>query len=128
MYPVTTTTAIILGLWLVVLSLRVIGARRSENTSNGDGGNETLSRRIRAQGNLSEYAPLGLILLLLAEMQGANIGSTAVPASIFVVGRLLHGYAFSFTSSWGFGRVGGMLMTFGGLILLTIANIWVLLA
>ncbi|MEO0679422.1 MAG: MAPEG family protein, partial [Pseudomonadota bacterium] len=45
--------------------------RQGAGVSLGDGGDLRLQRRTRAQGNLVEYAPLFLILLALAEMQGA---------------------------------------------------------
>ena len=121
-YPVTTLAATILGMWLLVLSVRVIRGRRDHKVSLGDGGNEMLNRRIRAQGNLAEYGPFGLILMFLAESQGAWPWLVALIAGIFVVGRLLHGYAFSFTPNWAFGRFSGMLMTFTGLFLFAILN------
>ena len=127
MYPITTLTAVILGLWLVVLSIRVVDARRSQSVSLGDGDNELLTRRIRAQGNLSEYAPIGLILLLLAEAQGCPVWLVALIALVFVTGRLMHGIAFSFTSRWVLGRFGGMVMTFTAIGLLALTNLALLL-
>ena len=121
-YPVTTITAVILGLWLVWLSVRVIGVRQSEGVSLGVGENEKLERRIRGQGNLSEYAPIALILLFLAEAQGANVWLVGGTAAILIAGRLLHGIAFSFTEKWVFGRLGGMIMTFGAIIILALIN------
>lgn len=121
-YPITTLSAVILGLWLVVLSVRVIRGRRDNKVSLGDGGNDLLNRRIRAQGNLSEYAPISLVLIFLAESQGGPAWLVALLAAIFVTGRLLHGYALSFTENWGFGRLGGMMMTFSALFLLATVN------
>ncbi|MEM9278908.1 MAG: MAPEG family protein, partial [Pseudomonadota bacterium] len=84
--PVTTIAATVLGVWLVILSLRVISQRRTASVSLGDGGDENLSRRIRAQANLSEYAPTGLILLLLAELQGTQLWWLVICASLLVLG------------------------------------------
>ena len=67
---VTALYAGILGLWLVLLSTRVILARRSEKVSLGHGGNVSLERRMRAQGNLAEYAPMALILIGALELAG----------------------------------------------------------
>ena len=116
--PAATLSAIVLGLWLIILSVRVILARRGTKTSLGDGDNTVLARRIRAQANLCEYAPFGLILILLAELQGVHPYLLEPTAIIFIIGRLLHGTAFSFTQSWALGRMGGMILTFTGLILL----------
>lgn len=125
LYPVTTIAASVLGLWLFLLSIRVIGARR--NNSEDDASKLTFERRDRAQGNLIEYAPMALILLFLLEAQNAPLWLTALSAFLLVVGRLLHGYAFSFTSNWPFGRMFGTLGTFLALILLSVSNL-VLLA
>ncbi|MDJ0613732.1 MAG: MAPEG family protein, partial [Rhizobiaceae bacterium] len=92
--------------------------------SLGDGGEDILSRRIRAQGNLAEYAPMGLFLIFLAEYQGALTWIVSLCAAIFVIGRLSHGYALSFKAHASGARIRGMVMTFVGLALLTIVNLW----
>ncbi len=122
--PLTTLSACALGLLLVVLSLRIIGVRRGEKVSLGSGGNETLERRIRAQGNLVEYGPIGLILIGLAEMQEANAFLLGIAAAAFVMGRLLHGYAFGFTSRAMRPRVTGMLLTLFSLLGMIGLNMW----
>ncbi|MGZ9080482.1 MAG: MAPEG family protein, partial [Burkholderiales bacterium] len=58
---VTPLYAALLGLWLLVLSLRVVQQRRAARVSLGDGGNTALQRAIRAQGNFVEYVPLALL-------------------------------------------------------------------
>jgi uncharacterized membrane protein YecN with MAPEG domain len=126
-YPITAMSAAILGVWLIILSIRVVGMRRITSVSLGDGGEERLNRRIRAHGNLSEYAPLGLILLFLAEAQGAATWIVLICAVIFVAGRLAHGYALSFTAKNAAARMSGMLMTFTGLLLLALVNVWLVL-
>ena len=124
LYPVTTVSTLILGLWLFWLSVRVIGARRSEGVGLGAGESDKLERRIRAQGNLSEYAPITLILLFLAEAQSANYWLIVFSAVLLIVGRLIHGIAFSFTDKWVAGRFGGMVMTFVSLVILSLTNLW----
>ena len=56
---------------VIVLSARVIIYRRGKAISLGDGGDAVLLARMRAQGNFAEYAPFGLILMLIAEIQGS---------------------------------------------------------
>lgn len=107
--PITTLTAGIVGLLLVVLSLRVIQARR--DASKSEDGETLLQRRIRGQGNLIEYAPLALILLGLLEYQGFNNLFVVAMAVLFVAGRLLHGYGFGFTAHSVIGRAGGTALT-----------------
>lgn len=114
--PITTFAASVLTLWLVVLSARVIQRRMASTTSLGDGGDPVLERRIRAHGNLAENAPLFLILLALAEIQGAAFWVCAGLAAVFLAGRLSHGYALAFTKKNMRARFYGMVLTFTGLV------------
>lgn len=123
-YPVATVSAVLLAALLIVLSVRVIMGRRDAGVSLGDGGEDILSRRIRAQGNLAEYAPMGLLLIFLSEAQGSLTWVVALCAAVFVIGRLSHGYALGFKESASGARIRGMIMTFTGLILLTLLNLW----
>ena len=122
--PITSVSAAILGLWLIWLAARVIQMRGSEKIMLGDGGNDAFLRRSRAQGNLTEYAPMGLILLGLAEIQTANYWLLLVCAAALVVGRLLHGYALSFTEHFTLGRVSGMILTFTAIAVLALINLY----
>lgn len=109
--PVTSLLTITLVTWLLILSWRVIRHRRSGGASLGDGGDVALQRKIRAQANLTEYAPLFVLLIGATEIQGGNTVILAVLSCTFVLGRLAHGYAFAFTSGNMIGRVGGMGLT-----------------
>ena len=106
-----------LALWFMVLSVRVIQGRFGpEAPSVGDGGDPTLLRRVRAHANLADYVPLVLVLMGLLELSGtASWILHAIGASL-LVGRLLHGYAFSFTDKFVFGRSAGIALTFVALL------------
>jgi len=108
---VTALYAGLLGLLLVLLSARVILARRSRRVSLGSGGDAELERRIRAQGNLAEYAPMGLILIGLLESGGSPPAVLHTLGLPLLAGRLLHGWAFSFTEGNAAARTGGMALT-----------------
>ncbi len=72
---------------MVYLSNRVIRLRRRLKVAIGAGGEAAIERAARVQANFSEYVPMALILLLLAEIQG---GSPLVLHAIglaLVVGR-----------------------------------------
>lgn len=65
----TTLYGALLGLWLVVLSFRVIALRGGPGLGwlkFGYTGEQALTRSIRAQGNLIEYAPMFMILMFIA--------------------------------------------------------------
>lgn len=87
---ITASLAIALAALAIILSLRVSAARQSTGTLIGEIENDALRRRVRAHGNLTEYAPLFLILLGLLEVRGS--GSSAVPllATGFFCMRILH--------------------------------------
>ena len=105
--PVTTVLASCLAIWLIILSIRVVRQRGSASVSLADGGDETLLRRIRAQANLTEYAPMMIILVGLAELQDGNFYLIGFCAALFLAARLSHGYALSFSAHNPLGRVFG---------------------
>ena len=127
--PITIITTSLLALWLVTLSLRVIRLRRAlgRNRNTPDAAQEqALKRAIRGQGNLTEYAPIFLLLLFLAEYHAQAQWFLALVAVLFLAGRLAHGIAFSFMKSNMLLRVGGMVLTLTSLILLAGANLLML--
>ena len=88
---VTMITAGILALLLLFLASYVIAGRVKFKIDLGDGGNETIRRRIRAQANFTEYVPVALILMMLVET--GSIGPRwliiAMGATL-VIARLWH--------------------------------------
>ena len=108
---VTPIYAGLISLLFVALSFRVIGFRRQVKVALGDGGSTTLTRRLRAHGNFAEYVPIGLLLLVMLEMSGAPVWMVHILALMLLAGRLMHGWALSFTDKSVTGRVGGMGLT-----------------
>ena len=60
------------------------------SVSIGDAGDEILQRRIRAFGNLIEYAPMCVILLALLENTSAPANLLWTAAGLVVFGRLIY--------------------------------------
>lgn len=116
---VTSFYAGLLALWYFVLSLRVIGGRR-RGVSLGDGGDPGMLRLIRAHGNFAEYVPLILVLMALLEWGRTSTYVLHALGITLVVGRLLHGYALSFTDHFKFGRFWGSALT---LLLLPVCGV-----
>ena len=124
--PITTILISLLALLFVRLSLQVIRLRRKNQVSLGDGGHEDLRRAIRGQGNCAEYGPIGVLLVLVAELQSAHAAATIVVgllAAAFLLGRVLHGYAFAFTSGSMRLRVRGMQLTILTILALAAFNL-----
>lgn len=120
---VTLTFAAVLSLFMIVLSFRVLDLRGSPVTKffhkrNREINPNDLERAIRGHGNLIEYAPLFLILMLALELSDASETLLYISGIIFSLGRFMHGIAFSFTKKNVFLRIGGMALTFIGFFIL----------
>lgn len=88
---ITLIAASFLGLLLIYLSYGVSKERLRSKTDLGDGGDPGLLRAIRAQGNLVEYAPIGLILIGLLETAAVSKYIVMGIAIALVLGRYMHG-------------------------------------
>jgi uncharacterized membrane protein YecN with MAPEG domain len=84
--------AAIFGIMLVVLSVRVADMRRKTQTALGSGGHKMLERRIRVQGNFTEYVPITLLLLAFAEMQGWWRPLLHILCAALLIARIAHAY------------------------------------
>ena len=89
-FTTTALTASALALLLVFLSITTIRMRMKHNAAFGDAGEQALTSAIRAHGNLTEYAPMGVILIGLLEANGAPHMPLAIVAAAFVVARVLN--------------------------------------
>lgn len=112
---ITSIFAAILGLMLFALSFQVSLRRMKVGANDGDGGDETLRRRIRAQGNFIEYAPLALILLALVEMAQAQTWSLWGLGGLLLAGRAAHALGMLAGSTPL--RALGMIMTYSSILL-----------
>lgn len=75
---------------LLYLLFSVIKIRRGEKISLGDGGNEQLTRAVRAHGNFIEIVPYALIILFLMEYQGVPAWGLHCFGIVLVLSRIAH--------------------------------------
>lgn len=101
----------LLGLLFIGLSARVIRGRYNHHVSVGDGENKDLIKRIRVQANCAEYAPIGVILLTIAELQGLSPAVLHLLGLSLVAGRVMHAVGFGRTPQFPPFRIGGMVLT-----------------
>ena len=118
---ITLTFATILSVFMLILSVRVLDLRGSPVTkafhsTEREIDQRVLDRAIRGHGNLIEYAPLFLILMLALELSDASKYWLYFNGSIFTMGRLMHGVVFAFMKPNPFMRIGGMVLTFMGFL------------
>ena len=87
--------AALVNFWLAMRCGRV---RSAQKISIGDGGNDLLSRRMRAQLNFAENTPWVLALVGLLELAGKGPAWLPWVAAIYILGRVAHGLGMDGTS------------------------------
>ncbi|MBC2650687.1 MAPEG family protein [Novosphingobium aerophilum] len=90
--------AAVINFWL---GMRIGQLRHALKVSVGDGGDERIIRRMRAQANFIENTPLLLILFGLIEMTGKGGVWLAPLGALFMLGRVLHGIGMDGKLTWG---------------------------
>ena len=84
-----TGAAALLNIWL---ARRVGQMRLTHKVSIGDGGNEALIARMRAQANFIEYTPFVLILIGLIELAEGSQLWLWIVGVVYIIGRIAHGF------------------------------------
>jgi hypothetical protein len=92
MLPVTLAAAAAAGILNIWLALRINAARSASGVYLGDGGDEALQRRMRAQANYVEYTPFVLALIVGIELSGKGSWWLGVVAAVYFAGRIAHGF------------------------------------
>lgn len=124
---ITALWGALLALLLVVLALRVAAYRLTRKIGIGDGADRELLKRVRAHGNAAEYIPLGIVLLLLAELCGVAPNALHASGAALFVSRLLHGVGLSRSGGASLPRFVGILGTWFAilaLIVLLLIDVW----
>ncbi|MDN3563954.1 MAPEG family protein [Paeniroseomonas aquatica] len=93
--PITALYAALLGLVFVALTLQVVRARMRSKVLLGTGGDRLLERAVRAHANFSEFVPLILVLLALAEGLGLAGWILHGLGAVLVAARIGHAIGLS---------------------------------
>jgi uncharacterized protein len=113
--PITSALATLGAVALVALSIPVSMRRFQAKIPIGHGRDKVLEYRSRAQANFVEYVPAALIVLALAEANGAPALWVAACGGALVVGRAVHAYGM-LAGGKVRPRQLGMLLTWGALL------------
>ncbi len=90
MVHVTLAFAAVAALVNMWLGIRCGRVRTSAKISHGDGGNPLLARRMRAQLNFAENAPIVLVLTLVCELAGVPPLWLGITSIAFILARISH--------------------------------------
>lgn len=121
---ITGLYAALCAFLILALSLRIVALRRRLRVGIGDGGDAGLARAIRAQANAIEYIPLLLVMLLIAENNGAGMVFVHACGLVLLLARLLHAIGLSGSAGVSFGRFWGTLLTWLVLLVLGAQLLW----
>lgn len=120
---ITALYAGLLGLLYIVLGGFVVAQRRRARIGIGTGSDSSLERAVRVHGNFAEYAPLFLVLLLIAELSGSVSWLLHVLGAAFLLARLGHAFGLGRSSGTSAGRFLGTLVTWVAITVLAMTNI-----
>ena len=123
MLTITPIYAALIALLYLALSINVIRQRFVGKISVGDGGDKAMIKAMRTHSNCAEYAPFALLLIAMAELQGASGWLINLLGMALLTGRLLHAYGFGKTPQIVILRRAGMSLTFAAILISAIANL-----
>ena len=89
-FQTTALYALPLALLGLVLWFRVTQMRAGLKVSIGDAGNPALHERIRQHGNFIEWTAMVVLLMVIAEGNGAGALWLHIAGGLLLVGRLAH--------------------------------------
>ncbi len=109
---ITALYAGLLALVYLAISGWVVRVRMQQKVFAGDNGDPVMANAMRLHANFAEYVPLCLILLLLAEMQGAPALALHLLGAGLLLGRIMHAFGMASQPHKPPLRGGGALVTF----------------
>lgn len=124
--PITAFYGGLLAILFFYLSALVIKGRKDKKIGIGDGGDKHFQQLIRAHGNFSEYTPICLILLFVAEVNGSDVSLLHAAGIALLSGRFFHAFGLRRHAGVSWQRFFGMCATFSALIGLAVLNILIL--
>ena len=124
MLPITSLYAAILALLLLKLAFGVIKIRQFHKSGLGYEHKDLLLAG-RTHANATEYVPISLILLAIAELNGVPGIMLHIPGIVLVVARIGHARGFKLGSGGAHpGRYLGTLLTWMVIAWLSFINIY----
>lgn len=123
--PVSFVYAGLLGVLLIVLSARVVLARRRFHVRIGVGTEDAMQQAVRVQANFAEYVPFAVLLLVLAEIAGLPAPGVHCAGLVLLASRAIHAWGLTQSPGLTFGRFYG---TAGTWLVIVGLSLWLLYA
>ena len=120
---ITSLYAGLLALLYLAISGWVVRVRMQQKVYAGDKGDPVMANAMRLHANFAEYVPLALILILLAEMQGAPALALHALGAALLLGRMMHAAGMARLPHIAPLRGGGALLSFLVLLFGGAANV-----
>ncbi len=120
---ITAFYAALCAFIVLALAVRIIIMRYRTRTGIGDGGDSRLARAIRIHGNAIEYVPIALVLLLVAEFNGARPTLLHGCGIVLVSARIAHAAGLVRSAGASVGRVIGVAGTVAVIMVLAVFDL-----
>ena len=121
--PITALYAAICALIIVGLAMGVIATRFRLRVGIGDGGDSRLARAIRTHANAIEFVPIALLLMLVAEINGARPALLHGCGVVLVAARIAHAAGLRATAGLSVGRTAGVAGTVAVITVLAVVDL-----
>ena len=108
---------------MLALAVRIMVMRFRMRVGIGDGGDSRLARAIRIHGNAIEYVPIALVLMLVAELDGARPALLHGCGIVLVVARIAHALGLVRSPGLSLGRGIGVVGTVGVITVLAVFDL-----
>ncbi len=108
--PITPVYAAILGLALAALGIRTIMLARGQ--ADGEGDRLEHQKAMQAFNNLTEYAPMAMLLMWFLEQRSESALLIHIFCILFLLGRIVHAVGVSQVNETYAFRIVGMALTF----------------
>lgn len=119
--PISLYYAGALGLLLVILTYNVLHHHVRARLETEEGTDDLDKRITRVHANFTEYAPIGLGLLIALDMTGPPAAIVHFAGTLFVAARYLHAFGYTKHPLASFGRIIGIQSTLLALAFMTAA-------
>lgn len=119
--------ASLLAALIVFLAYRVTVFRRAENIAIGDDkGSKAMKSAVRAHANAVENIPVGILLLVILELNHLNPVLQHAFGVIFLGARVAHAYGLSKRNGPSKGRFYGTLFSWLTLLAMVLVNLMII--